>query len=127
MKHIVLVDDVHVSSYANLVLLQRLYTQLEHRRWAKERRLFLINELNKNGALTCHYCHRPNLKLKSAKRREQATVDHVIAKSVGGDAFCHSNFVVACNSCNQRKASQSALDFIESEYIKKKRQTNGHA
>jgi 5-methylcytosine-specific restriction endonuclease McrA len=119
-------EDVHISSYANLVLLQHLYTQLEHRRWVKERKSFLTKELASKGTLTCHYCHKPNLKLKSTKRHEQATVDHVVAKSVGGNAFCQSNFVVCCNSCNQRKASQNALDFLNSKYIKNKKQAHGH-
>jgi 5-methylcytosine-specific restriction endonuclease McrA len=125
MKHTVFMDDVHVSSYANLVLLQRLYTQLENRRWVKERKAFLIRELNEKGKLVCHYCHRDNLKLKSPKRHEQATVDHVLAKSAGGDAYDPANFVVCCNSCNQRKASHSVLDFMNSKYIKNKKQSNG--
>ena len=56
MKHTVHMDDVHVSSYANLILLQRLYAQMERKRWAKERQDFLHNELNTKGSLCCYYC-----------------------------------------------------------------------
>lgn len=118
-------EDVHISSYANLVLLQRLYTQLENRRWAKSRKEFLNKELREKGKLTCHYCQR-QVKINPVLKCEQATVDHVVAKSAGGDEFCPSNFAVCCFGCNKRKASHSALDFLNSTYIKKKRQTNGH-
>jgi 5-methylcytosine-specific restriction endonuclease McrA len=123
VKHTVLMKDVHISSYANLVLLQQVYTQLENRRWAKERKSFLMHELSTKGKLVCHYCMR-DLKLKAPKRHEQATVDHIVPKSVGGDPYSHSNFVVCCNSCNQRKGSHSALNFSNGQYIKNKIQTN---
>ena len=119
-------EDVHISSYANLVLLQRLYTQMEDNHWSKSRKEFLVNELRNKGNLTCYYCGKPDLQLKSDSRHQQATVDHVLAQSEGGDRYDHNNFVVCCSSCNKRKASYSALDFLDSKYIKTKRQTNGH-
>ena len=121
MKHVVYgAGSVRANSYANLVLLQRAYSQLEHRRWAKERSKFLNAEIKKNGKLVCAYCGKSDLKLKSAKRHLQATVDHVVPKSKGGDPFGHENFVVSCNSCNKKKASFDATAFKESTYIKRK-------
>jgi 5-methylcytosine-specific restriction endonuclease McrA len=122
MKHIVhKTDDVHISSYANLVLLNRLYSQIESSRWRKERNEFLHNELENKGSLTCYYCNKKNLKLRSSKRQQKATVDHLIPKSMGGDAFSHTNFVVCCDSCNRRKGSMDHKDFLESDYLKKKK------
>ena len=120
MKHAVFMRDVYISSYANLVLLQRLYTQLENRRWAKSRKEFLTKELREKGKLTCHYCHKSNLKMGAKKRHEQATVDHVLAQSEGGDRYDHSNFVVCCNSCNAKKSNVTIKSFLESTYLKVK-------
>lgn len=114
-------DDVHVSSYANLVLLNKLYSTMENSRWAKERQDFLLNELNSKGSLKCHYCLKDGLKISSKKRYEQATVDHVIAKSLGGDQFSHTNFVVCCDSCNRRKGTMSPQEFVNSKYLRDKK------
>lgn len=116
-------DDVHVSSYANLVLLNKLYSTMENSRWAKERQDFLHNELNIKGSLCCYYCLKDGLKLKSKKRHEQATVDHIIAKSLGGDQFSHANFVVCCDSCNRRKGTMSPQEFVNSKYLKEKKKS----
>ena len=121
MKHVVYTEDVHIQSYANLVLLQRLYTQIESNRWSKVRKQFLEKELDTHKKLTCYYCNNSKLKLKSNKRNEQATVDHIVPKSEGGEAFSASNFVVCCNSCNKKKASKTFDEFINSKYIQKKR------
>lgn len=126
MKHVIHYDanEVQVHSYANLVLLQRLYAQLEQRRWVKERKKFLQAEIKKNdGKLICGYCHNDKLKIKSQKRHEQATVDHIVPKSKGGSPWDHDNFVVCCNSCNKKKASGDAEDFMCSKYIARKKQS----
>lgn len=124
MKHIVHgADGVHIASYANLVLLNRVYTQLEQRQWNRSRKLFLENKLKDCGRLVCHYCGNRNLKIKSSNRHEQATVDHVVPKSKGGAPWDHSNFVVSCNSCNKKKATLNAEEFLASVYIKRKRKS----
>ena len=113
-------DDVHISSYANLVLLQRLYSQIENSQWAIERKRFLRKQLREHKTLKCFYCKKDNLKLRTIKKGEQATVDHYIPKSVGGDQFSPSNFVVCCHSCNRAKGSKTPEEFLRSDYIKKK-------
>jgi 5-methylcytosine-specific restriction endonuclease McrA len=125
MKHqVILAGEVHVQSYANLVLLQKVYSNLEQRQWVKRRKEFLKEELAKHGKLVCHYCGKDDLKLKSTKRAEQATVDHIVPISAGGEPLDKKNFAVCCGTCNRRKASTPADDFKKSKYIKKKR--NGH-
>lgn len=120
MKHIIHIDDVHISSYAHLVLLNKVYSVMESKRWNRAKNSFLREE-SKKGPLTCFYCNKTNLKRSATKRGEQATVDHYIPKSVGGDPFSSSNFVVCCHSCNQKKASTTPEEFINSDYIKKKK------
>ena len=112
-------DDVHVSSYANLVLLNKTYASMESKRWNRARRAFLL-EQRKKGNLHCFYCKKTDLKLHTSSRAHQATVDHYIPKSGGGDKFSSSNFVVCCHSCNQRKANMTPDEFLNSDYIKKK-------
>ena len=121
MKHVVYTEDVHIQSYANLILLQRLYAQIESNRWSKVRKQFLEKELDKHKKLTCYYCNNSKLKLKSNKRHEQATVDHIIPRSGGGEEFSASNFVVCCSNCNKKKSSKTVEEFINSKYIQKKR------
>ena len=120
VRHDITMATVDRTSYANLILLQRRYAQLENRCWMRSRKNFLAEELQKHGTLTCHYCGRTNLKLKSKRRCEQATVDHVVAKSNGGDPYDRENFAVCCASCNKKKASKTADDFINSKYLKTK-------
>jgi 5-methylcytosine-specific restriction endonuclease McrA len=93
---------------------------MESKRWNRSKNAFLKEQASK-GPLTCFYCGNSNLKRQSTKRAEQATVDHYIPKSVGGDPFSASNFVVCCHSCNQKKASMTPEEFIKSDYIKNKR------
>lgn len=122
MKHrVIKPDEVHVCSHANLVLLNLLYSSLERRDWINARKSFLNEEFAKHGKLVCFYCGRHDLKLKSNRRCQQATVDHLIPKSLGGHASDERNFVVCCNSCNKQKGSTSAADFLSSKYIEAKR------
>jgi hypothetical protein len=119
MKHIIHSDGVHIQSYAHLVLLNKVYASMESKRWNVARRAFLTEE-RKKGTLKCFYCGKDNLKINSVNRRDQATVDHYIPKSGGGDPFSPSNFVVCCHSCNQKKSSMTPQEFLNSKYIKKK-------
>jgi 5-methylcytosine-specific restriction endonuclease McrA len=121
MKHTIHMDDVHIKSYAHLVLLNKVYSSMESKRWNRARAAFLKQEVKSKGCLICSYCGKTNLKMKSTKRGEQATVDHYMPKSGGGDPFSPSNFAVCCHSCNQKKAAMNPEDFINSDYIKKKR------
>ena len=126
MKHVVYnVAEINIHSHANLVLLSRVYSNLEQRREKKACKKFLEEQLKRLGTLTCHYCNKGNLKLKSDKRHEGATVDHVVPKSKGGKADDSNNFAVCCNSCNKKKASRTAADFMASRYIVKKKSYSG--
>lgn len=126
MRHVVhnKLDNVHISSYANLVLLNLLYSHLERRDWIKARKIFLDEELTKHGLLSCFYCGRKDLKLKTNRRSEQAIVDHLVPKSLGGHASKKSNFVVCCNSCNHKKGSNTLDNFLNSKYLEAKKKYN---
>ena len=114
-------ENVHISSYANLVLLTKVYARLEQRRWRRARAAFLTEQLKLHGKLICHYCGRNDLIIGAQKRSLRATVDHVIPRSRGGNEFNSDNFVVCCNSCNKKKANESAEQFKCSKYIQDKK------
>ena len=113
-------DEVHISSYANLILLNKTYSTMESKRWNRAKNAFLRDQ-SKKGSLTCFYCKKTGLKRQSTLRGEQATVDHYVPKANGGHPFSPSNFVVCCHSCNQKKGSMIPEEFLKSDYIKKKR------
>lgn len=120
VKHEITMASVDITSYANLVLLERLYAKQEHRQWMRERKNFLAEEVKKNGVLRCYYCGRDDLKINSKNRGDIATVDHFVPKSGGGDPCAHTNFRVCCSSCNKKKGSQHPDSFMSSKYLKNK-------
>ena len=122
MRHNVFIKDLRASSYANLVLLNRVYSSCERKQWVESRHDFLQAELKKHGKLICAYCKRDDLELEGTKKK--ATVDHVMPKSLGGHEFSHKNFAVCCRGCNGKKGSDLEADFIHGKYLalKKKHQ-----
>lgn len=125
MKHTFInIGDVHIQSYASLVMLQRVYINLEQRRWNKARKAFVKKELETKGKLVCTYCGKDDLKIKSTKRHEQCTVDHIVPVSEGGDQFDEQNFAISCHSCNKKKASSPVEEFKKSKYLQKKRKSH---
>ena len=124
MKHTFInIDEVHIQSYASLVMLQKVYTNLEQKRWNRARKAFVKKELETKGKLVCSYCGKDDLKIKSNKRHEQCTVDHIIPVSQGGNQFDDRNFTISCYSCNKKKASKPAEEFKKSKYLQKKKKS----
>ena len=121
MKHFIHISEIWASSYANLVMLQRLYKNLEEKSWHKARTQYLKLVVKTHGELKCHYCNRTNLKLISSKRHDQVTVDHIIPTSRGGSLTDFNNLVVCCNRCNNNKAALPVDEFMASKYIETKR------
>lgn len=82
--------------------------------WLTFRAAFLKAVKEVQGGLRCHYCGQDGLLEKvgehstKAELRRMATVDHVVPRSRGGSERDPENLVVACWSCNQRKADSAA-------------------
>ena len=123
MKHNVLIKNVTPDCYAAAVLLRKVYKQIERSAWEKAREAFLDEELKKHGTLTCHYCHRKELKRKGGPMKDRATVDHVRDTSNGGDLIDKRNFVVSCDACNRKKSNTLVENFEASKYLANKRKT----
>jgi hypothetical protein len=71
-------EDVHIKSYAHLVLLNKVYSSMESKRWNRARSAFLKQEIKSKGCLICSYCGKTNLKMKSTKRGpSQVEVTHL--------------------------------------------------
>lgn len=71
--------------------------------------LFDENKNQNGGKIICSYCHRECN--RTHMHPHQATVDHLIPLSEGGDPFSRDNLVIACRKCNRAKRSQSVEKF----------------
>lgn len=121
MNHNVYFTDVPPNCYAALILLHKAYKQMERKAWNKSRNAFLDVELEKHGVLTCHYCNRSKLNRSGGKQKDKATIDHIVARSGGGEECDHANFVVACEGCNRKKSDLSQEEFLSSKYLLNKK------
>ena len=77
---------------------------------------FLRRQQMRHGVLICNYCGRKPLEIMSWEESSrmshyarlasnQATADHVVPRSKGGDDS-DSNLVVACFKCNYEKGDR---------------------
>lgn len=66
---------------------------------------FLEEALEERGELVCEYCGKQGLIIGSSDKTKLATVDHIMPKALGGDAFNYLNLAVACNTCNSKKGT----------------------
>ena len=71
---------------------------------------------NRAAASTCFYC---GVRFAAAGP-DHRTVDHRIPTSRGGSQGL-SNLVFACYACNQRKRDRPEADFVESEWLQRRR------
>lgn len=70
---------------------------------------FLKSEKKRVGLLKCAYCGKNQLVIRPLNKKiktRAATVDHFLPISKGGERFDVNNLVVACESCNQKKANK---------------------
>lgn len=112
----------HQNSMASYLLLKHEYQKqdmdyrirrLGVRVWLTFRNR-VINKMKKDakGKLSCHYCGEKNLVSNfnlPVPTHRKATLDHVIPRAKGGSEFSLSNLVVACSTCNTKKADK--MDF----------------
>jgi 5-methylcytosine-specific restriction endonuclease McrA len=103
----------HRKSYANSVLLNRHYYQLDPESPCNSWKIkvkfhieFLKKRKKERGSLICVYCGKSGLQIQGINQtvpiKIMATVDHFIPSSKGGDSG-HSNMVVSCSRCNNKK------------------------
>lgn len=111
LVQVVHIADPHVTSAANLVLLQKQYFALDksiysdwrmahiRRKWMKKQ----MKSPDAKGGLTCAICGKQGLNPTSEIHQEQATLDHITNISDGGSWSDSNNFQVACHRCNSDK------------------------
>jgi 5-methylcytosine-specific restriction endonuclease McrA len=72
--------------------------------------------MKRDGQLSCHYCGRSGLvsALPDGHTKKDlknlATLDHIVPRSKGGAEFDEANIVIACHTCNHRKADNLVDD-----------------
>jgi len=114
MRHAVVMKDPPLKSLAARVLLERRLRRQEIVDYLTFKKAFLNVVREVEGTLRCHYCGLTGLTESvgdnptKAELRRMATVDHVVPRSRGGSERDPENLVVACWSCNQRKADSAA-------------------
>lgn len=117
MRHRVRVENPHLSSMAAGVLLTRQLQEHERTRWVEFRAAYLARVMEKYGRLWCQYCGRSGLvadlpeDATKSQLRNLATLDHILPRSLGGAEYDEDNLVVACYTCNQRKADMKWVPF----------------
>jgi hypothetical protein len=112
LTQVVHIEEPHVTSAANLVLLIKQYFiqdksiysdwRMFHirKKWMKQQ-LKLFRD--KDGGLTCSICHKTGLLPHSPCKDKRASLDHIINISDGGEWNNPENFQVACQDCNENK------------------------
>ncbi len=76
-------------------------------KWLDFRMRLLTRWEEQRGELICYYCNKgPLLKEEDNSHPMVATLDHVIPRSKGGGEYDEDNLVVACYSCNNKKADK---------------------
>ena len=117
---VIAVEVPHVQSLASLIKLKKFYQSvdenlkfkdLSYKVYLRFRNRWLKQQKNKNKNLTCFYCGAKNLNPninspKISSNKQKATIDHKIPISKGGLKFCEKNLVVACYTCNEKKADK---------------------
>ena len=102
-KHIIMVEDPHISSYTAMILLkQKYYETYDFNHWLA----FRAEYLSRFDVLTCNYCGKTNLKAETKNTNELATIDHIRPRSKGGSEYDYDNLCIACFTCNQKKADK---------------------
>lgn len=111
LVQVVHIADPHVTSAANLVLLQKQYFALDmsiysdwrmchiRRKWMK----IQMKTPDAKGGLTCAICGKQGLRPESQDQHNLATLDHILEIGKGGSWNDPTNFQVACRKCNAQK------------------------
>lgn len=84
----------------------------------------LYNKLAlRDGGPFCFYC---TVMLENQITSRRMTLDHVVPLSRGG-LNDMENLVLACSACNTHKGSMTVDEYLDSRYLKERRQTvSGH-
>ncbi len=77
-------------------------------------RVRLIRKLADQSGWRCGYCGQRIFPLAVLKGggRDGVTLDHITAKSKGGDEG-EDNFVLACGNCNRAKFDQDVIEYLK--------------
>ena len=95
-------DELFIQSVTFRVRVPEVITLLEYDRVPKNAVTFSRRNIFRRDHFTCQYCHRQ-------PGTEELTIDHVLPRSQGGTSTWE-NCVLACISCNARKADRTPVE-----------------
>lgn len=128
-------ENISIKSYAALILLKRVLKAQDETIISKMEAVQKDIEFSRNylerhklmfGDIVCTYCSTPGLIIEYEYNRGtipkdmMATIDHIIPKVEGIDAYYEENICPACSKCNGKKGRKSVEQFKET--IKTSRQ-----
>lgn len=111
LAQVVHIEEPHVTSAANLVLLAKQYFAQDksiysdwrmchiRKKWMK----LQLKTPDALGGLTCAICGKQGLTPNNEDPKMLATLDHIVEIGLGGKWNDPSNFQVACRQCNAYK------------------------
>ncbi len=111
LAQVVHIEEPHVTSAANLVLLSKQYFAADksiysdwrmchiRKKWMRQQ----MKTPDALGGLTCAICGKQGLKPSGSDLQNFATLDHIVEITKGGKWNDPSNFQVACRQCNSYK------------------------
>lgn len=116
---------IKANTYASSILLKRDYFDQDETnpkskayriKMMKFSRVFLTKHLKRYKRLYCTYCGKSYLRVEhkgmKIPHEKIATIDHIIAKSKGGDLTDPKNITICCGKCNTEKSDMSILTFL---------------
>jgi 5-methylcytosine-specific restriction endonuclease McrA len=111
LVQVVNISDPPITSPAAIVLLSKMYFQLDKSIYSETRMTRIRNKWMKKmlktpdekGGLTCAICGRKGLLPHITDKNKLATVDHIIELKCGGPWADPDNFQVACYPCNTHR------------------------
>lgn len=114
-------EITHPNTYAAYLLMKKDYQDQVNSYYVRQQLILFsrgyLNKIQKKyGTISCTYCGKPNLIIEEAGMRVSsniiATIDHIQAKSKGGEYFDEKNVTACCSKCNSKKSNGDVLTFL---------------
>ncbi|MDD5650641.1 MAG: HNH endonuclease [Candidatus Nanoarchaeia archaeon] len=110
----VFVEEPFVQSRASYLFLRDQMQKIVMEEWETFRNEIFDEFEAIHGELICQYCGAEHLVREildpcdKAQLKTLATIDHIVALSLGGSKWDKSNCTIACHPCNNHKKNKTS-------------------